>query len=95
MSSTRRKSTRARKARQKRPAEPPPPRRKVDVDQVERQLQDLRSVLACAALCLDEVLDPSQVDEQAECDASDVATLVRYGIQQLNRARELLDGATP
>lgn len=96
MSSRRTKSTRVRKPRQKRSAEPPPPPRcKLDVDQIERQLQDARSVLAVAVRALDECIDPSQVDVQEEYDASDIAVVVRIGIAQLNRARELLDGATP
>jgi hypothetical protein len=77
------------------PPSPPPARCKVDFDQVDRQLQDARSVLAVAVRALDECIDPSQVDVQEEFDASDVAVVVRMGIAQLNRARETLDAMTP
>jgi hypothetical protein len=71
------------------------PRTHLDLASVEEQLQQVRSLFAVAALALDEVTDPAQLDEPAECDAMDVAVVIRLGIAQLNRARQALDEATP
>ncbi len=66
-----------------------------NLSHIEQQLQHVRSVLAVAALALDEVVDPSELEQQAECDATDVAVVIRLGIEQLNQARQALDQATP
>jgi hypothetical protein len=61
----------------------------------EQALQDARSLFACAARCLDEIAEPHQLDAPEGCDVTDVAVLVRAGIQRLNEGRTALDGATP
>jgi hypothetical protein len=76
--------------RRARPKRAPSPH--CNVDQVEGKLQETRSILACAVRCLDELIDPSQLDAPEEIDAMDVGVVIRVGIERLNEARRALDG---
>jgi hypothetical protein len=76
------------------PREPVPPRAPSAYEAAEQALQETRSIFACAARCLDEVIDPSQLEAPEEFDASDIVVIVRLGIQRLNDAREALDRAS-
>lgn len=84
-------STRAAKARSRKPPAPPPPSPAPDLDEVLGQLNEVHSIFACTARCLDEITDPHELEAPETCEAKDVAVLVRLGIQRLEEAQEALD----
>lgn len=53
-------------------------------------LLETRSILACAARCLDEIADPHRLEAE-QCGPQDVAVVVRAGIKRLDEARQTLD----
>jgi hypothetical protein len=90
-------STRAAKARSPKPAaSPPPPSHGTpDLDEILGQLNEVHSIFACTARCLDEITDPHELEAPETCEAKDVAVLVRVGIQKLEEAQEALDIGEP
>lgn len=72
---------------------PAPPPQASSCEAAEQALQETRSILACAARCLDEITDPHELDAPEPCGPDDVAVVVRLGIQRLDEARESLDTA--
>ena len=99
---SRRKSTRAGKAPSGRRSRTPPrrsPSRRLaqakpqppDRAELLCQLNEVRSIFACAARCLDELCDPHRLEESDECAPIDVAVVVRTGIAKLRKTQEFLD----
>lgn len=84
-------STRVARARSRKPVPPPPSPRTPDVDEVLGQLNEVHSIFACTARCLDEITDPHELEAPETCEAKDVAVLVRVGIQRLEEAQDALD----
>jgi hypothetical protein len=72
------------------PAESPQPKR----GEVLNQLNETRSIFACAARCLDEITDPHRLEATETCEPEDVAVVVRLGIQRLDEVRVALDLGT-
>jgi hypothetical protein len=86
-------STRVPKARSRHSDSSPPPRSTgtPDLDEVLGQLNEVHSIFACTARCLDEITDPHELEAPETCEAKDVAVLVRVGVQRLEEAQEALD----
>jgi hypothetical protein len=99
-SSRSRKSTRARKARQKQESRPPPPKEVTDcrppMAQVQGQLGDARSLFAVATLAMDSLEEgsPHRSELTGHCDPSDVTTLLGIALVQLETAIAGLDELT-
>ena len=104
VSAIRRNSTRAGRApigrRSSNPSRQPPLRpalprpERIDRAEVLCQLNEVRSIFACAARCLDEICDPHRVEAPDECAPIDVAVVVRAGIAKLHKTQEFLDIGT-
>ena len=61
------------------------------LDDVCFQLLEARSILACAARCLDEIVDAHVLETPEQCHPLDVAVIVRLGIVKLGKVQEVLE----
>ena len=57
---------------------------------VDEWLAEARSIFECVKLCLDELADPHDPEVRLDCEISDVAVLVKLGIERISRVKAAL-----
>ena len=66
-------------------------RRKPDPAEVLDMLNRVRSIFACAAHCLDDMVHRYDIDAPGPCGPQDAEVVVRLGIQKIDEVHEALD----
>jgi hypothetical protein len=91
MGSRPRNSSSAGSARSEKSEVRPAPRRQPDPAEVLDMLNGVRSIFACAADCLDDMVQPYDIAAPGQCGPQDAEVVVRLGIQKLDEVHEALD----